>query len=155
MPPPPEARSSTLVAPEDAVAMTGLVMGDAPVAPPVDANPMSSFIGLVRRVLVDDELASALGEAGFRARIELINHPGGAVLVFDHVPPTVASSDDSADAEIVLWMRSSDLDVFWRRESSLPMKILAGEVTFTGPVRKLLRVLPVLREAAAGIAKDQ
>jgi hypothetical protein len=35
--------------------------------------------------------------------------------------------------------------------SYLPMEILAGRITFEGPVRKFLRVLPSIRDAVATV----
>jgi hypothetical protein len=52
-------------------------------------------------------------------------------------------------SEVRLTAHGDDLDLFWRTDKRLPLMILSGEVAFEGPVRKLLRVLPVLRAAAA------
>jgi hypothetical protein len=46
-------------------------------------------------------------------------------------------------------MWSADLDAVLRKRSYLPLQILAGAVEFDGYVRKFLRVLPILTDAAA------
>jgi phospholipid/cholesterol/gamma-HCH transport system ATP-binding protein len=52
------------------------------------------------------------------------------------------------NAEIELFMTTRDIYRFWTGELHLAMGIARGEVGYSGPVRKLLRVVPIARRLA-------
>jgi hypothetical protein len=56
--------------------------------------------------------------------------------------------DGEGDAEAAIWIASVDLQRIWSSDFYLPMAITKGRVRMQGPVRKFLRVVPVLRQLA-------
>jgi phospholipid/cholesterol/gamma-HCH transport system ATP-binding protein len=86
--------------------------------------------------------------AGTSVRIELTDNPGLAItLVLDRSNVQVMSG--SHPAEVELTMASIDLEKLAAGELSLAMGIARGQVRATGPVRKFLRVEPIVREVWA------
>lgn len=64
-------------------------------------------------------------------------------LLLDREPIEVAEGD-VGDAEIELFISSTDVDRFWSGEMHLAMAIAEGDVQYKGPVRKLLRIVPIV-----------
>lgn len=114
----------------------------------------------------DNELIAALRELLDRATMGLPSqHParaqtsvefsvkdcqGGslpwAVIHLDGEPISVAPG--GGQAEIGLCFSREDLRRFLTGDLQLPMAIARGDVAFSGPVRKFLRIAPVLRALA-------
>jgi hypothetical protein len=67
-------------------------------------------------------------------------------LLFDRTPIEVI--DSLADHEARMWIASVDFPRIWSRDFYLPMAIAKGRVRIEGPVRKFLRVVPIMRTAA-------
>jgi len=63
--------------------------------------------------------------------------------------PPLEVLDGVADPESHIWIASVDLNRMWSREFHLPLAIANGRVRVSGPVRKFLRITPILREIAA------
>lgn len=69
-----------------------------------------------------------------------------ALLLLDREPPAVERGGGTAEAELVF--RRDDLARFLHGDLQLPLAIARGDVAFRGPVRKFLRIAPVLRSLA-------
>lgn len=67
-------------------------------------------------------------------------------LLLDRDPVDVV--DGEADAEARMWIASVDLERIWSRDFFLAMAITKGRVRMEGPIRKFLRVVPMLRTLA-------
>jgi hypothetical protein len=94
----------------------------------------------------DERLSGVLGRANTTVRIELADDPELAVtLLLDRDPIEVVDSDE---AEVHIRIISVDLARLYSPDFHLAMSIVRGRVTFTGPVRKFLRVSPVVRHAS-------
>src|SRR5439155_11257110 len=52
------------------------------------------------------------------------------------------------ESEARMWIASVDLERIWSPDFYLPMAITNGRVRMEGPLRKFLRVVPMLRELA-------
>lgn len=93
----------------------------------------------------DDELLSRrLALADTTVRIQLADEDDLAVtLMLDRTPIEVL--DGAGDAEVALTIASIDLDRLWLEDFHLPMAIVRGRVQPHGPVRKFLRVMPIVR----------
>jgi hypothetical protein len=100
-----------------------------------------------------DDVAGSCGERLARAQatvvVRLADEPELAVtLMLDRDAPTILDGADPA-AEAELRIPSVDLQHLWSREFHLPMAIVHGRVGVQGPVRRFLRIVPVLRGARA------
>ena len=71
----------------------------------------------------------------------------GATLLLDRRPPE-AIARILPDAESSIHATTEQWDSFWGGEYPLAMGMARLEVSFTGPVRKFLRVVPILRSLA-------
>jgi hypothetical protein len=93
----------------------------------------------------DNELLSRrLALADTTVRIELADEDDLALtLLFDRTPVEVV--EGSTDADVSLTIASIDLDRLWLEDFHLPMAIVRGRVLPRGPVRKFLRVMPIVR----------
>jgi phospholipid/cholesterol/gamma-HCH transport system ATP-binding protein len=93
----------------------------------------------------NEHTAHRLSMAGTSVRIELTDDPSLAVtLLLDRSKVEVLSG--SHPAEVELAMSSIDLEKLAAGELSLAMGIGRGQVRATGPVRKFLRVEPIVRQ---------
>ena len=66
-------------------------------------------------------------------------------LLLDRTPIEVA--EGAADGEAQLSIASVDLERIWSRDFHLSIAIARGRATVSGPIRKFLRVVPILRRA--------
>jgi hypothetical protein len=125
-----------------------------PAAAGVDACvDVVEFVARVGRALRDASVARRLGESGIVVRIDVAGDPpASATLLLDRTPAEVMVGPPAYRESIRLRLAGADLAAFWRHDVSLPLKILSGEITYEGQVRRLLRVMPTLRAAIiAGI----
>jgi hypothetical protein len=86
-----------------------------------------------------------------------LREPGGepvpfAVLRLEEAPVSVTPG--AGTAEIDLELSRADLAAFIVGRLHLPLAIARGDVAFRGPVRRLLRITPVLRSVGRAAAGD-
>jgi hypothetical protein len=67
--------------------------------------------------------------------------------------PAVTVTPGGGAAEVDLELTRQDLEALIEGRLHLPMAIARGDVAFRGPVRRLLRITPVLRGVAAAMAE--
>jgi hypothetical protein len=116
-------------------------------------NDDAELIGLLRELL-DAAAAGPASQNPARAQtsvaISIQDGEGApsawAVLALDREP--VAVEPGGGRAEIDLTFPRATLESFLRGELQLALAIARGEVAFRGPVRKFLRITPVLRALA-------
>jgi len=85
-----------------------------------------------------------LGSAHTSVTYEILGEDGAAVtLLLDRHPPEVVDGDEPA--EVTISFTSAQAVRFLRGEMILPNELLAGNVASRGPVRRYLRVDPILR----------
>ena len=95
----------------------------------------------VRDKGLDDRLALA----STTIAITLADEPEmSATLLLDRTPIEVVDGITS-DAESQIWITSVDLERIWSPDFYLPMAIAKGRIRVAGPVRKFLRIIPILR----------
>jgi hypothetical protein len=58
------------------------------------------------------------------------------------------------DAEVKLYMTADDLAAFWSGQLHAAIAITDGRIGYRGPVRKVLRVLPIVRRQSARFADE-
>jgi hypothetical protein len=128
-------------------------LDDVPAAaevPSIARRRAQRFAEILEAVLDDRETAARLSVAGVMVQITVTDVPGFTLtLLLDESPARLMRGIAHERPDVRLEMRSADLDAMFRDGQYLPMQILSGEVSFDGCVRKFLRVLPILRAAAA------
>ncbi|MCW3063164.1 MAG: hypothetical protein JWN32_336 [Solirubrobacterales bacterium] len=123
--------------------------------PSIARHRVDRFMDVLGRTLEDADVAERLCKAGVRVRIDLKDLPGTVVmLLFAEPPARIAVGLPEVHPDVRLWMWSADLESVLRKRTHLPLQILAGAVEFEGYVRKLLRVLPILTDAAMTVAES-
>jgi phospholipid/cholesterol/gamma-HCH transport system ATP-binding protein len=105
---------------------------------------LEEFASIIEDAASDPELSRRLSLAETTVEFVLADDPDLAVtLLLDRNPIQVHRGGD-ADAEISLRIASFDLAHLTSEDFRLPMAIARGRVQAIGPVRKFLRVVPVL-----------
>ena len=85
-----------------------------------------------------------LGSAHTSVTYEILDEEGAAVtLLLDRHPPVVVGGDEPA--EVTISFTRAQAVRFMRGEMILPNELLSGKVGSRGPVRRYLRVDPILR----------
>lgn len=96
----------------------------------------------VRYHALDDRLALA----GTVITITLADEPDlSSTLMLDRSPIEVVDGVGASDSEARMWIASVDLQRIWSPDFYLPMAIAKGRVRIAGPIRKFLRIVPILR----------
>jgi hypothetical protein len=139
---------------------TAVQVDDAPdtrEVPSVVQRRVQRFAELLEAVFADRETAERLSVAGVMVQITVTDLPAPEseatfTLLLNQSPAHLTRGIGHRCPDVRLRMCSADLDAMVRDGQYLPMHILSGEVSFDGCVRKFLRVLPIMRAAAAEAA---
>ena len=100
----------------------------------------------------DEHLSARLAVVGATVAIELRGHPDATLVVrMEHDAIGILDGDEPR-TDIRLTMDPIDLHELFAGGLHLPMKIARGQVTYTGQVRRFLRVIAIL--AAMGQAYE-
>jgi hypothetical protein len=111
------------------------------------ARALDSFVDTMESAARDERLSLVLCRAQTTVRIQLADDPDMAVtLLLDREPIEVIDQDVAS--EVAISIVSVDLARLYSPDFHLPMAILRGRVRYTGPVRKFLRITPVVRHAS-------
>lgn len=105
-----------------------------------------AFVSIMTQAMNDSELTRRLASAEVVANIHLRDSPQQLVLAL-HLDRTPIELTAGAvpGAEVDLFIDTDDVTRFWTGEINLAMRILHGDIDYEGPVRKLLRVVPIAR----------
>src|SRR5581483_1226704 len=105
---------------------------------------LEEFAAIIEDAGSDPELSRRLALADTTVECVLADDPDLSVtLLLDRDPIEVRRGEGEA-AEVTLWIASFDLEHLCSEQFRLPMAIARGRVSASGPVRKFLRVVPVL-----------
>jgi len=113
---------------------------------------LERFRAAIESASRDEHLAQRLGLAHTTVRISLADEPDLALkLILDgsRIAALDDNGDGDGDAEVDMTMSSADLERLPSEHFNLAMAIARGRVRVTGPVRKFLRVAPIIRELSA------
>jgi hypothetical protein len=122
-----------------------LQMGvDRPDAP---ERAMRAFRGLIEMVCEDPATSARVTLADTTVQINLSDASGYAFTLYLDAE-RVELGDSDPQAQIALAMTTLQLEQLTRGELALAMEIAHGHVAYTGPVRKFLRVIPILRRVS-------
>jgi phospholipid/cholesterol/gamma-HCH transport system ATP-binding protein len=110
---------------------------------------LDEFVATMREASFDEDLSDRLALADTSVQFVLADEPDLAVTL--HLDRTPIEVDDrpAGPAEINLRIASFDLAQLGKGDFKLAMAIAHGRVASSGPVRKFLRVVPVLTRLAA------
>ena len=115
-------------------------------APDAVERAVGDLRALIRTVADDPAAGARVALADTTVRIKLSGGAGYAfTLYLDREPVELGEAE--SDAEIVLAMTAPQLEQLTRGELALAMEIAHGRIAYSGPVRKFLRVIPILRAA--------
>jgi hypothetical protein len=122
-------------------AMTGAPMVPASVIEDWFDRVLADF----QTAMLDETAARRMERIGFTAviRIREADHLEIWCLFNDTAEVRDSGGGEHADIELVI--PAALLEDFWTRH--LALEVLEGRVTFTGKVRKLLQMMPVIRAA--------
>lgn len=109
----------------------------------------------VERLVAEADSAARLTAADTTVRIVVSDDSSaGAVLLFDRDPPEVLEQDADESVEAELTLERQVLDDVLSRECRLAMALIDGRATYSGPIRKFLRILPIVIAAAREDEED-
>lgn len=105
-----------------------------------------AFHRIMQRAATDGEIGERLAFAQVVTHVHLRDAPEDLTmtLLFDRAPVEVADRA-VGHPDVELWIDTNDVVRFWTGDMHLAMGIMHGEVEFKGPVRKLLRIVPIVR----------
>jgi hypothetical protein len=92
----------------------------------------------------DERLSARLAVVGATVAIELRGHADATLVVRMEDDAIEILDGDDAGTDIRLTMDPIDLHELFAGGLHLPMKIARGQVTYTGQVRRFLRVIAIL-----------
>jgi hypothetical protein len=105
------------------------------------------FAATIERGVAERDIGGLLSLADTTLTVALADELDLAVtLLLDRGAVEVVDGDVGAEATI--WIASVDLQRIWSSDFYLPIAITKGRVRMQGPVRKFLRIVPVLRGLA-------
>ena len=114
-------------------------------ARPTAEHALEEFTTTLEQGVNDKGLNDRLALASTTIAITLADEPElSATLLLDRSPIEVVDGITS-DAESQIWIASVDLERIWSPDFYLPMAIAKGRIRVAGPVRKFLRIVPILR----------
>jgi hypothetical protein len=116
------------------------------------AESLRAFVRAIAEGVHDGGLDDRVSRASTTVTLTLADEPDCVcTLLLDRSP--IEIEEGAADGECELSIASVDLERIWSRDFHLPMAIARGRVGVRGPIRKFLRVVPILR--SAGVADNE
>jgi hypothetical protein len=114
-------------------------------APNVATLALRDLRGLLATLVTDPAASARVALAETRVGIKLSDGPA-FTLYLDREPVEIGDADEHA--EIALAMTATQLEMLIRGELALAMEIAHGRIAYSGPVRKFLRIVPILRRVS-------
>jgi phospholipid/cholesterol/gamma-HCH transport system ATP-binding protein len=117
---------------------------------------LESFAASIEDAAEDPEISRRLALADTRVEVTLADEPDlSLILLLDRTPIELRRGGGGEDdAEVTLEIASFDLAHLLSGEFKLAMAIARGRVRASGPVRKFLTIVPILRSLEAGHGAD-
>jgi len=108
------------------------------------AAALEALRAIIESAETDPVLAERLTQRSTSVAVHLGPDPLVVTVRFDRRPIVVNDGADE-DAEVHLYGEPRHVLMTMSGERQLAMLIARGEVAYTGPVRKVLRLMPILR----------
>jgi hypothetical protein len=125
--------------------MGAVLMPERPGSPSADAI-REAAVQTLRDAAADARRSTSLGVVAATVAIELRGHPDATLVVRMEPDAIAVLDDDDQRTDIRLSMDPIDLHELFAGGLHLPMKIARGQVSYTGQVRRFLRVIAILAE---------
>lgn len=110
---------------------------------------METFIAAFTEAIEDPETSDRLGRTGTTVRISLRETPDAVLtLLLDRQPPELHQGDESTVTESSLEIEAPALAGILDRSVRMAVAVIDGRATYDGPIRKFLRIMPILIAAA-------
>jgi hypothetical protein len=114
-----------------------------------DDEDVYRIIGrLNQELMVDPELGPRFQRAN--TTVQYLMHDPEAVITIDLHPdaePRVDLGPSDLDPEVVMEMQADTAHLFWLGKVNVTVAIARGEIKASGPVAKILRLIPVAKLA--------
>jgi hypothetical protein len=126
-------------------------------SPPAGAGKVEAIFAATHVVLAElighEVYGERLALAGTTVEINLVDAPSPTAfsMLLDRNPVELVEGS-YPDAEVKLYMTADDLAAFWSGHLHAAIAITDGRIGYRGPVRKVLRVLPIVRRQSARFA---
>jgi hypothetical protein len=118
------------------------------------AESLRAFVGAIAHGVHDGGLDDRVSQAATTVTLSLADEPDCVcTLLLDRSPIEIV--EGAADGECALSIASVDLARIWSNDFHLPMAIARGRAGVRGPIRKFLRVVPILRSAGAPYSQQR
>lgn len=128
----------------------------ADVAESTPAARIADTVAALDGVFALEEVAAKVRQAGVLLRLDCTDRAVQPIfLILDEDPVRVTLDPPGRRPDVVLTLTTESLRAVMCYGVALPLRILSGEIAFQGPVRKFLRVLPVLRAAMTDAATTE
>lgn len=110
-----------------------------------DADEIDTYIGGMMRAAVEDPVTGPkIRAADLVLRMRYTDPQAEMTIFMKPTPEVVMGAVGEADVTMTL---SGDIaDRFWRGDYSLPLGLAKGQVKAQGPVKKVLKLLPLAKE---------
>lgn len=127
-------------------AASGQAAGQEPAREEVE-EVYARFKSVMEIAAEDEFLGRRLALADTTVTVEFVDAPGEPVALSLLLDRDRIEVVDGAipDAEVRLLANTRDVHLFWSGELHLAMAIANGAVRYEGPVRKVLRIVPIAR----------
>lgn len=93
----------------------------------------------------DEEVGKRLALADTVLVVQCTDHPDLAYTLYMDREPATAEMGAKDEAEVHIYASAYQVKEFWSGEMHLAMRIARGYITYEGPVRKVLRIIPIAR----------
>lgn len=114
----------------------------------------NAFLEIMEQAARDEHVGHRLAFADTVVHIHFSDSPSELVLtLFLDRAPVETRAGAHGTPEITIEATTNDVFRFWTGDLHLAMGIARGEVQYTGPVRKLLRVIPIARRLVGDFQK--
>jgi hypothetical protein len=108
-------------------------------------DPFDDLLSTLQAAIGDRAVAHRIAAAQTSVHLRVRDDGGAALtILLDREPPEVLEGT-IGEAEVEIDLPASHLARLWDEDYHLAMAIAKGEVGYNGPVRKFLRVMPVLQ----------
>ena len=121
---------------------------------------LTGFMRIMDAAAADEFIGARLSHAQTTLEVHLVDtQPELSFTLLADREPVEMVRGSAGDAEVRLFATMKDTVAFFAGELHLAMAIARGDVTYSGPVRKILRVIPIFRrivgEQAMRLLQDE
>lgn len=102
-------------------------------------------VQMLKLAAADELVGKRLALAQTTLQVHFVDAEPLVITVLLDREPVEVTDRALGEAEVHIFIKTRDVDRFWTGDLELAIAIISGEVTYQGPVRKVLRIVPILR----------